>query len=181
MAGPSHLHPAQKDHGQGDVFISFQHFLVNFKPVSSVQLQIPHALRSVTLGPGAHHASSFALGVTVVLTVANMIRYLVQAKHQRGDLCGKCITIPSLHPASCKRMGSGSRRAGIPKQPGVASTAVPVNAILSTFSVAERDIGWDMSEWYLAVSEAHTLDGEDVPKELEIRMCRRPQGPSGGS
>ena len=181
MAGPSHLHPAQKDHGQGDVFISFQHFLVNFKPVSSVQLQIPHALRSVTLGPGAHHASSFALGVTVVLTVANMIRYLVQAKHQRGDLCGKCITIPSLHPASCKRMGSGSRRAGIPKQPGVASTAVPVNAILSTFSVAERDIGWDMSEWFLAVSEAHTLDGEDVPKELEIRMCQRPQGPSGGS
>ena len=39
-----HLHPAQKDHGQGDVSISFQHFLVNFKPVSSIQLQIPHAL-----------------------------------------------------------------------------------------------------------------------------------------
>ena len=38
-----------------------------------------------------------------------------------------------------------------------------------------------MSEWYLAVSKAHTHDGEDVPKELEIRTCRRPQGPSGGS
>lgn len=181
MAGPSHFHPAQKDHGQGDVSISFQHFLVNFKPVSSIQLQIPRALRSVTLGPGPHHASSFALGVTVVLTVAPMImiRYLVQAKHQHGDLCGKCVTIPSLHPASRKRMGSGSRRAGIPNQPGVASTPMPVSALLSTFSVAERDISWDMSERYLAVSEAHTLDGEDVPKELEIRTCRRPQGPSG--
>ena len=121
------------------------------------------------------------LWVSAVLTVANMIWYLVQAKHQHGDLCGKCVTIPSLHPASCKRMGSGSQRAGIPKQPGVASTPVPVSAILSTFSVAERDRGWDMSEWYLAVSEAHALDREDVPKELEIRTCRRPQGPSGGS
>ena len=47
--------------------------------------------------------------------------------------------------------------------------------------LCSRDRGWDMSEWYLAVSKAHTHDGEDVPKELEIRTCRRPQGPSGGS
>ena len=36
-----------------------------------------------------------------------------------------------------------------------------------------------MSEWYLAVSEGHTLDGEDVPKELEIRTYQRPQGEQG--
>ena len=79
------------------------------------------------------------------------------------------------------RLGWSCALCGIPKQPGVASTPMPVSAILSTFSVAERDRGWDMSEWYLVVSKAHTHDGEDVPKELEIRMCRRPQGPSGGS
>lgn len=50
---------------------------------------------------------------------------------------------------------------------------------MSAFSVAERGISWDVSEWYLAVSEGHTLDGEDVPKELEIRTYQRPQGEQG--
>ena len=161
MAGPSHLHPAQKDHGQGDVSISLQHLLVNVKPVSSVQLQTPHgpsrALRSVTLGPGLHHASSFALGVTVVLTVANMISYLVRAKHQHGDFCGKCVTIPSLPPASHKRMGSESWRAGIPNQPGMASTIMAVSAVCVCFLCSrERHQLGCVRVVFSSVRRAHT-------------------------
>ncbi|KAF5929277.1 hypothetical protein HPG69_019298 [Diceros bicornis minor] len=65
---------------------------VTFKPVSSVQFHIPSgpglALRSITLGPCPHHASSFAdraPDVTVMPTVADVIRYSVRAKHWHGQ------------------------------------------------------------------------------------------------
>ena len=86
---------------------------VNFKSVSSVQFQVPHgpspAPRSVTLGPCPRRASSLAPGVTVMRTVANVVRRLARAKHWHFDICGRCSALPSLHAASWKRMGSKSR------------------------------------------------------------------------
>lgn len=86
---------------------------VNFKPVSSVQFQVPRgpgpALRSVTLGPRPRHASRLAPGVTVMLTVANVVRRLARAEPWHDDICGRCSALPIVRTASWKRMGSKSR------------------------------------------------------------------------
>lgn len=94
-------------------------FHVTFKLVSSVQFHIPRglspALRSVTLGP-VLALQSLALKVMVMLTGAIVIRHLVCAKPWRDSLCGRRVTLPSLHPAIQTRMGCKSQRLGIQTQ-----------------------------------------------------------------
>lgn len=81
-----------------------------------------------------------------MLTIVNVIRYLVCAKHWHDDLCRRCITISSLHSASLKIMESHSQRVGIQSQLCVASTPTLVSTVLYVFSLQRREASVGMCQ-----------------------------------
>lgn len=81
-----------------------------------------------------------------MLTIVNVIRYLVCAKHWHDDLCRRCITISSLHSASLKIMESHSQRVGIQSQLCVASTPTLVSTVLYIFSLQRREASVGMCQ-----------------------------------
>lgn len=110
---------------------------VTFKPISSVQFQIPLHQK---WNPGSLPSSCSGGWVTVMLTAADVIPNLGRAEHWTRNLCGRCITIPSSHPARQPRKGSEAQREwdSTPGPCGLQAHA-DLYAALYTFSLCNRE------------------------------------------
>lgn len=121
-----------------------------------------------------------ALDVTVMLTIVNVIRYLVCAKHWHDDLCRRCITISSLHSASLKIMESHSQRVGIQSQLCVASTPTLVSTVLYVFSLQRREASVGMCQGGIWQYKKHPhLSGKKCPRNGRSGCAAGLRGPCG--